>query len=112
MLNPFFHNHDSLSFPLAPLPQAEVHRFALHDAHVGIPVPQQDTPPAENVDLSPTSLLVCKLIGGKESSKLLRVLFDSGGTKTMIHRRILPVGATVTKSAKPESHHDVLFFYA
>lgn len=46
-------------------------------------------------DFSPTSLMVCKKIGGLESGKPLRVLFDSGGSNTMVNARALPKGAKV-----------------
>ena len=41
----------------------------------------------------PIGLLVPSKIQHKESCRLLRVLFDSGGGKTMIHSSALPVGA-------------------
>ncbi|KAL7530913.1 LOW QUALITY PROTEIN: hypothetical protein ACHAXR_008651, partial [Thalassiosira sp. AJA248-18] len=43
-------------------------------------------------NLMATSVMVVGLIQNHTSGKLLRVLFDSGGTKTMIHRRALPPG--------------------
>ena len=46
-------------------------------------------------DLSPTSLMMIRKIGGVECRKLLRVLFDSGGTKTMINKRVLPPEAQI-----------------
>ena len=46
-------------------------------------------------ELSPTSLVQWKTIGGKESGKPLQVVFDSGGQTTMIHERCIPKGATV-----------------
>ena len=38
------------------------------------------------------SLMVVHKIHNNESPWLLRVLFDSGGARTMIHRRALPNG--------------------
>jgi hypothetical protein len=57
-----------------------------------IPVPKQQ--PKANLDLVPSSLLVARTINGKPSLRLLKVLFDSGGTKTLFNRRCLPTGAT------------------
>jgi hypothetical protein len=57
-----------------------------------IPVPKQQ--PKANLDLAPSSLLAARTINGKPSSRLLKMLFDSGGTKTLFNRRCLPTGAT------------------
>ena len=68
----------------------------LNETIAGIPVPKQMSQTMNKQDdLMPISLMICRMIGGKESGKLLRVLFDSGGTKTMIHERILPQGAEI-----------------
>ena len=68
----------------------------LNEIIAGIPVPKQMSQTMNKQDdLMPISLMICRMIGGKESGKLLRVLFDSGGTKTMIHERILPQGAEI-----------------
>jgi hypothetical protein len=56
-----------------------------------IPVPKQQH--KANLDLVPSSLLVAKSVNGKPSLRLLKVLFDSGGTKTTFNRRCLPDGA-------------------
>jgi hypothetical protein len=48
-----------------------------------IPVPKQQ--PKANLDLVPSSLLVAKSVNGKSSLRLLKVLFDSGGTKTLFN---------------------------
>jgi hypothetical protein len=48
-----------------------------------IPVPKQQ--PKANLDLAPSSLLAARTINGKPSSRLLKVLFDSGGTKTFFN---------------------------
>ena len=45
-------------------------------------------------DTIPTTLLIAKSIQHKESKRLLRVLFDSGGTNTLIHSGCIPLGAT------------------
>jgi hypothetical protein len=45
-------------------------------------------------DFVPSSLLIARSIQGVESKRLLRVLFDSGGTNTLINSSCLPRGAT------------------
>ena len=42
----------------------------------------------------PSTLLVCRLIQNQESLTPFKLLFDSGGSHTMIHSRCLPPGAT------------------
>ena len=68
----------------------------MNDTILGMPVPKQG--PTSLLDaptLSPTSLMVCRMLGGVDSGKLLRVLFDSGGAHTMIHKRVLPPTARI-----------------
>jgi len=54
---------------------------------------QEDEKEKETVEYIPTntaapmSFIVAKTINGKTSMRLLRALFDSGGSATMIHRR-------------------------
>jgi hypothetical protein len=47
-----------------------------------------------NQDLAPSSLLASQTINGKPSSQLLKVFFDSGGTKTLVDHRAMPTCAT------------------
>jgi hypothetical protein len=55
-------------------------------------------------NLNPTSILMARKIGGIDSTKLLRVLFDSGSSKTLLNSRALPPGASVsTIDSKPYS---------
>ena len=42
----------------------------------------------------PSTLLVCRKIQNQESMVPFKILFDTGGSSTMIHERCLPVGAT------------------
>ena len=86
---------------------AEERQFLLNDSIVRMPTPKQsEQSTAESMkkkNLAPISLMLFKWIGRKQSSKPLRVLFDSGGGTTMIHQRALPEGAEVKvdKNAKP-----------
>jgi len=54
-----------------------------------IPVPKLTQPELPD-NMTPITIMLCKTIGLKPSSKLLRILMDSGTTKTLIHRRALP----------------------
>jgi hypothetical protein len=45
---------------------------------------------------APMSFMVAKTINGKTSMRLLRALFDSGGSATMIHENCLPRGCKPT----------------
>ena len=47
--------------------------------------------------LTPITILICDTIGVKKSRRLLRVLFDSGSMKTLIHRDVLPEGASTKR---------------
>lgn len=79
-------------------------KILLNDTLVRIPTPKQSIPNTTDAlkkkkILIPSTLMVCKMIGGQKSTKLLRVLLDSGGSTTMIHQRVLPSGADVRTSA-------------
>lgn len=43
-------------------------------------------------------VMVVKDIQGRASSRLLRVLYDSGGSKSMCHRRVIPRGARLNQN--------------
>ena len=62
--------------------------FDHHMVEVNVPTPK-------SVYKTPTSILAAENIGCCTSRQILRVLFDTGAMKTMIHRRVLP------KDAKP-----------
>ena len=49
----------------------------------------------------PSSLLTCKSIHTHESRRLLKILFDSGGSHTMIDSSCLPVGVNPTLLPNP-----------
>ena len=70
------------------IPVKEVYNF--EPLAYQVPVPKAEPP--KNSRLMATSTMVVKSIQNHASQKLLRVLFDSGGTKTMIHRQALPAG--------------------
>ena len=42
-----------------------------------------------------SGIMVVRDVQGKACSRLLRVLFDSGGAKSMCHRRVIPKGARI-----------------
>ena len=79
-------------------------QFLLNDSIIRMPTPKQTTETTAEATkkkgLVPISLMIFKTIGRKESRKPLRVLFDSGGTKTLIHSRAIPKGATVNKDPR------------
>ena len=58
-----------------------------------VPVPKCRDP--RNMSLTPISIAVVDTIGLVQSRKLLKVLFDSGGSKSMCHRRVLPKGVCI-----------------
>jgi hypothetical protein len=62
---------------------------------------QVPTPKSAPRDLVPSSVSVARTIQGQRSERLLKVLFDSGGTKTFINKRCLPRGATATLLKNP-----------
>ena len=70
------------------IPVEEIYNF--EPLEYRVPVPKTESP--KDTRLMATSIMIVKTIHNHESQKLLRVLFDSGGTKTMIHRRALPAG--------------------
>ena len=57
-----------------------------------VPTPKTKTTKPEGI--VPSSVMVCRAIQGKESGQLLRILFDSGSTNTLINSNCLPNGAT------------------
>ena len=54
-----------------------------------------------NEDLSPITLLLCKGVNDTDVSCLLKALLDSGGTKTMVHRKAIPRGCTLRPLSQP-----------
>ncbi len=47
-------------------------------------------------------VMVVKDIQGKACSRLLRVLYDSGGSKSMCHRRVMPRGARINQDSEKQ----------
>ena len=47
-----------------------------------------------------SGVMVVKDVAGRACSRLLRVLYDSGGSKSMCHKRVLPRGARVNQTQK------------
>lgn len=66
--------------------------FLLHEAFTTSVVPKMKR------DKSPSSLMLVKEIGHQESDRILRVLFDSGGSHTLIHRSVLPIKARLMQA--------------
>jgi hypothetical protein len=64
----------------------------MNEAFVGVPVAK--TVNVTNPDLVPPTLMVVRKIQNRESGKLLRVLFDSGGSHCVMNMSVLPVGTT------------------
>jgi hypothetical protein len=52
-------------------------------------------------DLVLSSIAVARTIQGQPSAELLKVLFDSGGTKTFLNSKCLPRGATPSVLKNP-----------
>ena len=80
----------------------EEKHILLNDSILRIPTPKQSADSTrlwmKKKKLSPTSLMIARRIGGQDGTKqLLRVLFDSGGSKTMVNKRVIPAGAHVSK---------------
>ena len=60
------------------------------DHYMNIPVPKASLTSQPKSSLTPASLLVARTIQEVASGKVLRVLFDSGASHTLIHRSALP----------------------
>jgi hypothetical protein len=63
-------------------------------------VPKQQ-PRNRPTDVVPSSIAVVKTMQNQQSGWLLKVLFDSGGTKTFLNSRCLPKGATPVMMQQP-----------
>jgi len=72
--------------------EKENENFFENEMHMTMPTPKTSVR-RDDEDLAPVSSLVAKKIQMKESGRLLRSLFDSGGTGCMIHANALPLGA-------------------
>jgi hypothetical protein len=60
------------------------------DLIMNIPIPKQQ----KQVDFVPSSMLMARTIQEQPSQRLLKVLFDGGGTRTLCNSRCLPKGVT------------------
>jgi len=70
-----------------------------HEYETFVPIPKVNQ--ERRTDFAPCTLLLTRTINMVPSSKLMRVLLDSGGTATMINRRALPIGCTPTTLDEP-----------
>jgi hypothetical protein len=59
-------------------------------------------------DLVPSSMLIIQQINNNASSRLLRIIFDSGGTTSMINDSALPKGCVPTLLEKPISSKTIM----
>ena len=87
---------------LNALATEEEEKYIWTESFVGAPAPKVSMRSrggsSRNQDLVPQTLMTVKSIQGKESRKILRVVFDSGGSHTMIHRSSLPLGTQAVKT--------------
>src|SRR6056300_956911 len=60
-----------------------------------VPVPKTGTP--RDPSLTPISVMIVKTIGGVTLCQILKILFDPGSTKTLIHRSVVPNNALPQK---------------
>ena len=67
--------------------------WLMNEAYLDIPVPKQSI--TSRTDLVPSSVVYIRQIQNKESRKLLRCLFDSGASHSLINQRALPENCTV-----------------
>ena len=63
--------------------------FAFEKINYTVPTPKINI---SEQQLVATTIMVVDTIHNHESTKLLRVLFDPGGSRTTVHRRALPKG--------------------
>ena len=69
----------------------------MNEAYSGIPVPKTTR------DVVPCTLLTTRLIQDRESGRLLRVLFDSGASHTLINAAALPLNTTTFQLPREEN---------
>ena len=92
-------NWNAISKELDTEMEREDLKYIWNEAYVGAPVPKvMKSARTQPTDLVPHTLMVIKTIQNQESRRILRVLFDSGGSHTMIHRRALPLATATTKT--------------
>ena len=71
-----------------------------YETHHNTNMPVAKIVPKFYRDRVPSTLMYARSIQGRESNQLLHVLFDSGGSHTLINSRCLPPGAVPTVNAK------------
>ena len=70
--------------------------FLLNDSILRVPTPKQTSENRMKVqDLSPTAIMLVRVIGDLECKRMLRILLDSGGTYTLVNKREIPQGAKI-----------------
>ena len=78
--------------------------FLLNDSILRVPTPKQTSENRMKVqDLSPTALILVRVIGDLECKRMLRILLDSGGTYTLVNKRAIPQGAKILAISNPAS---------
>eukprot|EP00957_Ditylum_brightwellii_P209811 15363344-Ditylum_brightwellii.AAC.1 len=73
--------------------------WALNEAYAGMPLPKVRAEPTPQ-HMIPITIMVARTIQRCESGRLLKKLFDSGGSHTLIHERALPLNASAVRSDK------------
>ena len=72
--------------------EAEEREWMMNEAYAGVPYPKASI--TSRTDMVPSSILFVRTIQNKECRKLLRCLFDSGASHTLINSSVLPPGVT------------------
>ena len=109
--NPEIYLYDERDETLQFENESDVRWNSTNERRVGS-VPTPKTIANKRNDVIPSTLLVARRIQHKESKRLLRVLFDSGGSHTLIHSHCLPLGATPTLLSAKQSLQTVAGTFA
>eukprot|EP00957_Ditylum_brightwellii_P113704 8669458-Ditylum_brightwellii.AAC.1 len=76
----------------------EEEHWMMSKAYVGMPTPKVRSEPA--VHMIPMMLMMIREIQQCESRRLLKILFDSEGSHTLIHARVLPPNVCAVKDGE------------